>query len=87
MIKVLVEGKIRIIRNKQIDYFTENDLSCKYKKCTINISKQEVGDYWVSVTDKNGGYLVYGGFGGEYCRYQIKTIEDCLIMCIQNILI
>ena len=87
MIKVEVNGKTRIIRDKFIHYDTENDLECTYKNHHINIAKQEVGDYYVTVTDETGMHAVQGGFGGEYCRYGIETIEDCLVMAIENILI
>lgn len=87
MIQVIVDGKKRVIRDKQIHYYTENDLECHYKNHLIYISKQEIGDFYVTVQDKTGMYAVQGGFGGDYCRYGIKTIKDCLVMCIQNILI
>jgi hypothetical protein len=87
MIKVIVDGKPRIIRKNMISYHTENDLNCRYQNHNINIARQESGDFYVAVTDDSGSYAVQGGFGGQYCRDGIKTIEDCLVMCIQNILI
>lgn len=86
MIKVQVDGKTRIVRDSMIHYHTDNDLECTYKNHHINIAKQEVGDFYVTVTDQTGMYAVQGGFGGDYCRYGIETIEDCLVMCMQNIL-
>lgn len=83
-IKVNVDGKLRIVR--QIDFQTEHDLYCRYRQHNICISEQETGGFYVTVTDKTGMYAVQGGFGGDYCRYGIKTIEDCLFMCIKNIL-
>jgi len=87
MLQVVVDGKIRVVRDKQIHYQTENDLECTYKDHHIYIAKQETDDFYVSVRDKTGSYAVHGGFGGDYCRYGIKTIEDCLVMCIKNILL
>lgn len=88
MIKVTVEGKTRVIRDKNIHHQTENDLECTYKEHRICISKQEAtNDYYVTVRDKAGMYAVQGGFGGDYCQYGIETIEDCLVMCIKNILL
>lgn len=87
MIKLKVDGKTRIIPKKQITFETNHDLYCKYKNHNICISEQETGDYYITVTDNTGGYVVQGGFGGQYCRYGIETIEDCLVMCIKNILI
>jgi len=87
MLKVIVNGKTRIVRDSKISYHTNNDLYCKYKDHNITISKQEKGDFYVSVVGPDGMYAVNGGFGGEYCRYNIKTIDDCLAMCIENILI
>lgn len=86
MIKVEVDGKTRIVRDSMIHYHTDNDLECTYKNHHINIAKQEVGDFYVTVTDQTGMYAVCGGFGGDYCTYGIETIEDCLVMCMQNIL-
>lgn len=87
MIKIVVDGKTRIIRKNMIRYQTDNDLECIYRNHNINIAKQEADDFYVTVTDKTGAYAVQGGFGSDYCRYGIKTIEDCLKMCIQNILL
>ena len=85
MIKIQVNGKTRIIRDKFIDYHTKQDLYCRYKNHQINISEQETGGWFVSVTDVTGGYAVYGGFGGGYDEYE--SMEDILKMCIENILI
>ena len=87
MIKVEVNGKVRIIRDKFIFYKTENDLECYYKNHHIIISSQEVGDYYVTVTDKSGIYAVQGGFGGSLGKEEYNTIEGCLVMAIENILI
>lgn len=88
MIKVLVDGKPRLVRKNMIRYQTDNDLECVYKNHTISISRQEANDdFYVTVRDSSGMYAVQGGFGGPYCRYGIETIEDCLAMCIKNILI
>ncbi len=88
MIQVTVDGKTRVIRGKQIHYQTENDLECTYKDHLICIAKQEAtNDFYITVRDKTGMYAVQGGFGGDYCRYGIETIEDCLVMCIKNILL
>jgi len=87
MIQVTVDGKTRVIRNKQIHYQTENDLECTYKGHNICIAKQEADDFYITVRDIAGRYAVQGGFGGDYCRYGIETIEDCLVMCIENILL
>jgi hypothetical protein len=88
MIKVVVNGKTRIIRDKQIQLQTENDLYCTYKNHSICISKQETtNDFYVTVSDRSGIYAVQGGYGGDYCRDGVKTIEDCLVICIKNILI
>lgn len=85
MIKLIVDGKTRIIKDKQISFHTEHDLYCKYKNHNICISEQTDGSYYVTVTDESGCYAVMGGFGGQYCRDGIETIEDCLKMCIKNI--
>lgn len=87
MIQVTVNGKNRIIRDKFIHHQTDNDLECTYKNHHINIAKQDTDDFYITVTDQTGMYAVQGGFGGPYCRYGIETIEDCLVMCIENILI
>jgi hypothetical protein len=87
MIKVLVEGKTRIIRDKMITHQSENSLECYYKNHQIIIEKQRIDDFYVSVTDERGMHAVHGGFGGDYCTENIKTIEDCLVMCIKNILL
>jgi hypothetical protein len=88
MIQVTVDGKTRVIRDKQIHYQTENDLECTYRNHSIYINKQDTrNDFYVSVKDKTGMYAVQGSFGGDYCRYNIETIEDCLVMCIKNILL
>lgn len=87
MIKVEVNGKTRIIRDKFINYQTENDLECNYKKHHISISKQEVGDIYVTVTDSKGMFAVDGGFGGDWGEDKHNSIEGCLIMAIENILI
>lgn len=87
MIKVTVDGKTRIVRDNKISYQTNHDLYCIYKAHNICISEQESGGYYISVTNKAGQYAVEGGFGGQYCRYGIETIEDCLALCIKNILI
>lgn len=86
MIQVIVNDKKRIIRNKFIYYQTENDLECTYKNHRICIAKQEIGDFYISVTDKTGMYAVHGGYGGPYCRNGIETIEDCLKLAILNII-
>lgn len=87
MIQVEVNGKTRIIRDKFIHYQTENDLECTYKNHHINIAKQEVGDYYVTVTDETGMYAVQGGFGGSWGKEEHNSIEGCLVMAIENILI
>ena len=88
MIQVTVDGKTRVIRDKQIHYQTKNDLECTYKNHSIYINKQDTrNEFYVSVKDKTGMYAVQGAFGGDYCRYNIETIEDCLVMCIKNILL
>ena len=86
MIQVTVNGKNRVVRDKFIHYQTENDLECYYKNHHINITAQETGGFYVTVTDETGMYAVDGGFG-EYHNPPIETIEDCLVMCIENILI
>ena len=46
MIKVIVDRKTRVIRDKYIHYQTENDLECTYKEHRICIAKQEAtNDY------------------------------------------
>jgi len=87
MIQVTVDGKTRVIRAKQIYYQTENNLECTYRGHEIYIAKQERDDFYVTARDKTGRYVVQGGFGGDYCRNGIETIEDCLVMCIENILL
>lgn len=87
MIKIIVDGKARIIRKGAISFQTQDDLYCKYRNHDICISRQECGGFYVTVRDKSGMYAVQGGFGGPHCRYEIESIEDCLKMCIQNILI
>lgn len=84
MIQIEVKGKNRIIRDKFIHYQTENDLECTYKSHLIYIAAQETGGWYVSVTDKTGMYAVQGGFGGGYDEYE--TMNDVLVMCIENIL-
>ncbi len=86
MIKVEVYGKTRLVRGNMVYYHTDTNLECVYKNHHINIIKQDKGNYYVTVTDQKGMYAVLGGFGGEYCRYGIKSIKDCLVMCIQNII-
>ncbi len=85
MIKIEVNGKTRIIRDKFIHYHTEQDLECHYKNHHINIAEQETGGWFATVTDKTGMYAVDGGFGGGYDEYE--SLEDVLKMCIENILI
>lgn len=85
MIQVKVNGKNRVIGDKFIQYQTENDLECDYKNHHIYIDKQETGGWCVSVTDQSGEYAVQGGVGGGYDDYE--TLEDVLVMCIENILI
>lgn len=51
----------------------------------IIIEKQKIDDFYVSVTDERGMHAVHGGFGGDYCTENIKTIEDCLVMCITKL--
>ena len=85
MIKVEVNGKPRIIRDKFIHYQTNEDLECYYKNHHINITEQETGGWYATVTDETGMYAVEGGFGGGYDKYD--TLEDVLVMCIENILI
>jgi len=85
MIKVEVNGKSRIIRDKFIHYQTETDLECYYKNHHINIAEQETSGWYATVTDETGMYAVEGGFGGGYDKYD--TLEDVLVMCIENILI
>ncbi len=88
MIQVTVNGKTRVIRDNQVNCQTENRLECTYKDHYICIVKQEAtNDFYVTVRYKTGIYAVQGGFGGHYCRYGIETIEDCLVMCIKNILL
>lgn len=85
--KLIVNGKTRIVRKSNISYHTDNDLYCTYKGYSICISTQDRGDFYVTARDKTGMYAVEGGFGGLYCKYGIETIEDCLKMCIENILL
>jgi len=85
MIKVKVNGKNRIIRDKFIHYQTEHDLECDYKNHYIYIAEQETGGWYVTVTHESGMYAVQGGFGGGYDKYE--KLEDVLVMCIENILI
>lgn len=85
MIQVQVKGKNRIIRDKFIHYQTESDLECDYKNHHICITEQDTGGWYVAVTDQTGAYDVQGGFGGGYDKHE--TLEDVLIMCIENILI
>lgn len=87
MIKVKVNGKLRIISDKFISYQTENDLECQYKNHNINIAKQEVGDYYVTATDKTGVYIIDGFYGGSWGQEKHNSIEDCLVMAIENILL
>ena len=87
MIQLKVAGKNRVIRDKQISFQTEHDLHCRYRDHDICIAEQETGGYYVTVTDVTGMYAVQGGFGGQFCRDGIKSIEDCLVMCIKNILL
>lgn len=86
-LRVQVDGKTRIVRAKNIRHQTKGQLECKYKGHLVWIEKQKEGDFYVAVTDEAGRYAVQGGFGGQYCRYGIETIEDCLAMCIKNILL
>jgi len=85
MIQVEVNSKSRIIRDKFIHYQTESDLECDYKNHHICIAEQDTGGWYATVTDQTGGYAVQGGFGGGYDKYE--TLEDVLVMCIENILI
>ena len=85
MVKIKVDGKDRIIRDKFIDYQTESDLHFTYKNHTVVIAEQETGGWYTSVIDKTGMYAVDGGFGGGYDEYE--TLEDVIAMCIKNILI
>lgn len=85
MIQVEVNGKNRVIRDKFIHYQTESDLECDYKNHHIYIAEQETGGWYATVTDETGGYAVQGGFGGGYDKYE--TLNDVLVMCIENILI
>lgn len=85
MIKIKVNGKDRIIRDKFIDYQTENDLHFTYKNHTAVITEQETGGWYVSVIDETGMYAVDGGFGGGYDKYE--TLEDVIVMCIENIIL
>jgi hypothetical protein len=86
MIQIKVKGKNRLIRNKFVFYQSEYDLECTYKNHHINIAEQETGGFYVTVTDKTGMYAVDGYFN-EYHNPPIKTIEECLEICIENILI
>lgn len=86
MKEVYVYGKYRRIHKKNISIDSSDLLECKYKGCDIYIEKSKVEkDFYVQVTDQSGGFLVKGGFGGEYCREGIVSITDCLIMCVKNI--
>lgn len=87
MIKVTVKDKTRIIRKSQISLHTDHELHCRYKDHDVSIVEQQNGDFYVSVTDKTGMYAVQGGFGGSFCRNGITSINDCLVMAIENILI
>ena len=88
MIKVIVQDKQRIIRDKYISVYEKYQLECKYRNHFIYILKDNSNNgFYAEVKDKSGRFLVQGGFGGCYSRYGIKTIEDCLAMCIDNILI
>lgn len=84
--KLIVKGKTCVIRKNQIQYDFDTDFECDYKKHHIYISKLKENDFYITVKDKTGMYAVDGGFGGEHCRYGIKTIEDCLKLAIENIL-
>jgi len=85
MLKVEVNGKLRVVGDKYISYQTESDLQCTYQNHDINIAEQDTGGYYVTVTDQTGMYAVCGGFG-EYHNPPYETIEDCLKMCIENII-
>lgn len=79
-----VKGKTRIIR--KISYQTENDIECTYKGYLINISLQDTDDFYVTIKAPDGCYIVQGGFGGPFCNYNIKSMDDCLKICLENIL-
>lgn len=68
-----------------ITHQSENSLECYYKNRQIIIEKQRIDDFYVSVTAERGMYAVHGGFGGDYCTENIKTIEDCLVVCITKL--
>ena len=85
--KLIVNGKIRIIRKKYIDYHTDDTFYCNYKNHTIEISKQEIGGFYCKVKNSAGMYVVDGYYGVHYYEKDIKTIKDCLKECIENILI
>jgi len=87
MIKVKVNNKTRIIRDKFIYYQTESDLECDYKNHCISISEHGTGGWYATVVDETGRYAVnFGGdFGGGHDKFE--TLEDVLVMCIENILI
>lgn len=85
MIKVEVNGKTRVVRDTWIHYHNEHDLQCTYKNHDINIAEQETDGFYCTVTDQTGMYAVCGGFG-DYHYPPYETIEDCLKMCIENII-
>lgn len=83
--KLIVNGKTRIIRPSKTTHVVGDYFGCDYKGYSICISIRP-NDFYITVKDKTGMYAVDGGFGGEHCRYGIKTIEDCLKLAIENIL-
>jgi len=87
MIKVTVNGKTRVLRAHNISFRTDHDLYCVYRGHNICISEQETGGFYVTAVDRTGNYTVQEYMGGEYCSRGIKTIIDCLTMCIENILL
>ena len=86
MIKVEVQGKTRIVRKSQIHYQTDDDLQCTYRNHLIDIAAQETGGFYCTVSAPDGCCIVQGGFGGPHCKYNITSITDCLVMCIDNII-
>lgn len=83
-----INGKKRIIRKGQISYQTEDDIECTYAGFNIEVMAQETGGFYIQVHNPEISLgTAVDGYFGEWSRERpVRTIEDALVLALENIL-
>ena len=87
-ISLEVNGKKRVIRKSQISYQTEDEIECTYAGFNIEVRAQETGGFYIQAHNPEISFgTAVDGYFDEWSREKpVRTIEDALVVALENIL-